>query len=174
MLTFRSSGVNRARMTTPYLLDEPDQPGIPEGFRRLRVASPWMSLLGAVYLRERQGDTAQIGLRIAKHHLNIMGVAHGGMLSTLADNALGINISLARGRRGGQVTVSMTSDFLASAREGEWLEANVAITRMGRQLAYATCDLRAGERHILRTSAVFAFVDRPVPAIGGEPPLQDG
>jgi uncharacterized protein (TIGR00369 family) len=161
-------------MSSPYLLDEPHRPDIPDGFQRLRIASPWMSLLGPVYMRQREGDTALIGLRIAPQHLNIMGVAHGGMLTTLADNAFGINISLARGRRGGQVTVSLTADFLASAREGDWLQAHVTITRMGRQLAYASCDLKVGERHILRSSAVFAFVDRPLPAIDGEPPLQDG
>ena len=161
-------------MHSSFLVDEAGAPGIPEGFRRLRIASPWMSLLGPVYVRQREGEPAVIGLRIAAQHLNIQGVAHGGMLTTLADNAFGIGISLARGRRGGQVTVSLTADFLSSAREGEWLEAHVLITRMGRRLAYASCDLKAGERHVLRSSGVFAFVERPVPTIDGEPSLQDG
>ena len=162
-------------MSFPYVLDQPDEPGIPDGFRRLQIASPYMSLLGPIYIRRETDDAAVIGMRVAPQHLNIQGVTHGGMLATVADSALGINISLARGRRGGQVTVSMTTDYLSSAREGDWLEAHVVITRMGRQLAYASCDLKAGERHVLRASAVFAFVDRPLPQTpSGEPPLQDG
>lgn len=157
-----------------FLVDEPAAAGIPAGFQRLKIASPWMSLLGPVYVRHREGEPTVIGLRIAPQHLNIQGVAHGGMLTTLADNAFGIGISLARGRRGGQVTVSLTADFLSSVHEGEWLEAHVLITRMGRKLVYASCDLKAGERHVLRSSAVFAFVDRPIPTVDGEAPLQDG
>lgn len=45
---------------------------------------------------------------------------------------------------------------------------------MGRQLAYASCDLKVGDRHVLRSSAVFAMVDRPHPQGTGELPLQDG
>ena len=87
------------------------------------------------------------------------------MLTTMADSALGMNLSLARGRRGGQVTVSLTADFLSGAREGDWLEAHVVITRMGKRLAYANCDLKVGDRHVLRSSAVFAIVDA-APAAG--------
>ena len=48
------------------------------------------------------------------------------------------------------------------------------ITRMGKRLAYANCDLKVGERHVLRSSAVFAIVERQLPHGAGEPPLQDG
>ena len=71
----------------------------------------------------------------------------------------------------------MTADFLSGARVGDWLEAHVTITRLGKRLAYANCDLRVGDRHVLRSSAVFAVVDRPAPAAlggSGETPLTDG
>jgi len=99
------------------------------------------------------------------------------MLTTLADSALGINIAMARGQRGAQVTVSLTADFLSGARVGEWLEAHAIVTRMGQRLAYANCDLKAGDRHVLRSSAVFAFVDRPLPPGAlkhSEAPASDG
>jgi uncharacterized protein (TIGR00369 family) len=162
-------------MTSPYVTQDTDEPGIPAGFKRLQLASPFMTLVGPLYIRMRDGESAVLALPVIKQHLNIQGVVHGGMLTTLADSALGMNISLARGKRGGQVTVSMTADFLSSAREGDWLEAHVVITRSGQRLAYASCDLKVGERHVLRSSAVFAFVERPLPQTpSGEPPLQDG
>jgi uncharacterized protein (TIGR00369 family) len=150
-------------------------PDMPEGFVPLAFGGPYFRALGPMHGRRQEGGGLIIGLRIAESHLNIQGFTHGGMLTTLADGALGLNLAIARGQRGAQVTVSLTADFLSSARLGDWLEARVAITRMGQRLAYANCDLMVGSRQVLRSSAVFAFVDRPLP--GGPaalPSLADG
>lgn len=151
-------------------------PAVPAGFTRFNVGGSYFQQLGPVYTRPAQAAGVVIALRVGEQHLNIQGLAHGGMLATLADSALGINVALARGRRGGHVTVSFTADYLSGARLGEWLEAFVVVTRLGRKLAYASCDLKVGKRHVLRSSAVFAVVDRPPPAgaAAGEPPVSDG
>jgi uncharacterized protein (TIGR00369 family) len=148
------------------------------GFELLRRGGPYFQQLGPIWWRPTASGGRMLLLRIAGHHINMQGVAHGGMLTTLADGALGINISLARGKRGGQVTVSLTADFLSSARLGDWLEAHATVTRCGRTLAYANCELKVGARQVLRSSAVFAFVDRPLPELApaqaAEPPISDG
>ena len=161
-------------MTAPYPISETAEPNIPEGFRRLEAGGPYVRQLGPLYIRASDAGTRTIALRVANNHLNTQGVAHGGMLTTLADTALGINLVIARGQRGAQVTVSYTADFLSEAREGDWLEAHVVITRLGKRLAYANCDLKVGERQVLRSSAVFAIVERAVAKGTGEVPLGDG
>ncbi|HET7527670.1 MAG TPA: PaaI family thioesterase [Burkholderiaceae bacterium] len=148
---------------------------VPPGFKPLHVGGAYFQQLGPVYSRPDDTGGLIIALRVAERHLNIQGITHGGMLVTLADGALGINIALARERKSAQVTVSLTADFLSGGRLGDWLEAHTTITRMGQRMAYASCDLKVAARHVLRSSGVFAFVDRPWPpaAIGGEAPLQD-
>jgi uncharacterized protein (TIGR00369 family) len=163
--------------TAPAPAPAPASDTVPEGFVPLSAGGPYFRALGPVYLKRQEGQGGIVALRVAERHLNIQGMTHGGMLTTLADGALGINLALARGTRGAQVTVSLTADFLSGARLGDWLEAHVVVTRMGQRLAYANCDLKVGTRHVLRSSAVFAFVDRPLPpAVAGslEPPLTDG
>jgi acyl-coenzyme A thioesterase PaaI-like protein len=84
---------------------------------------------------------------------------------------LGSAICMAAGRRGASVTVSMTSDFLSSGRLGDWLEAHVRITKWGRRLVYATCDLRIGTRHVMHASGVFALHEpMPKPVAAGAAP----
>jgi uncharacterized protein (TIGR00369 family) len=135
----------------------------PKGYQRLTGAGgPWFQSLGPIYTR-RTGACVVLALRLNERHLNIQGVAHGGMLTTLADNALGMNVALARGIRGAQVTVSLSADFLSSARAGDWVEAHTEITRLGRRMAFANCNLKVGDKVVLRTSAVFAFVERTLP-----------
>lgn len=131
-----------------------------------RPVPSWGETLGPTYLKVNGPHNRIVGVRVAAAHLNIGAVAHGGMLTTLADSSLGINIALARAAKyapSAQVTVSLTADFLSGARLGEWLEARVDVSRLGQRLAYANCGLWVGERQVLRASAVFAFVDRPLP-----------
>lgn len=147
-------------LSTPNMPD-PDPADVPPGFQPLVRSGAWSSGLGALYRRIGDDGAWVIGLVVDERHLNMQGMAHGGMLATLADSALGMNIAVARGTREAQVTVSLTMDYLAGARRGDWLEAHVTVTRMGRTMAFANCDLCVGTRQVLRSSAVFAFVDRP-------------
>lgn len=159
----------------PYLLaDVPVPDDIPEGFVPLQAGGPWAHALGQVWFRRDDAGNPVFAVRVRDNHLNYQHITHGGMLTTLADGMLGYAISMAAGRRGASVTVSMTADFLSSGRLGDWLEAHVKITKMGRRLAYATCDLRIGERHVMHASGVFALHERaPKDAVDPPAPAAD-
>jgi uncharacterized protein (TIGR00369 family) len=178
MLALGFRAVNHApdmtQAAAAYSLSTEAEPGVPEGFRRLLVTGPFFQLMGPVYLKAREDGGAVIALRVEQKHLNVQGIGHGGMLATVADGALGINVSLARGRHAAQVTVSLTMDYLSGAREGDWLEAHAKVTRLGSRLAYASCDLMVGDRQVLRSSAVFALRDKPLPGATAAGTLQDG
>lgn len=120
MLTFPPTAVNQQAMTSPYAIADPAEPGIPEGFRRLDAGGPYFRLMGPVYARRSETGTAVIGLRVAGHHLNIQGITHGGMLTTLADFALGVNLNIARGRRGAQPSRSPPISSPARAKATGW------------------------------------------------------
>ena len=156
----------------PYLrADVPIPDDIPPGFVPLQAGSPWMQSLGQLWFRRSDDGHPVFAVRILENHLNYQGITHGGMLATFADGVLGYGLSMAAGRRGVAVTASMTADFLSSGRLGDWLEAHVTITKTGRRLAYANCDLRIGERHILHASAVLALHERtPAPDGADAPP----
>ncbi len=130
---------------------------IPEGFQPLDRGGPFLRLLGPLYHRREAGGIV-IALRIEERHLNTRGIAHGGMLVTLADSALGIALSMSRSPPQPMVTVSLTTDFADVARRGDWLEARVDIQKVGSRMAFANCYLSVEERRILRASGVFALV----------------
>jgi uncharacterized protein (TIGR00369 family) len=118
---------------------------------------PFMATLGPLYYRPVEGGVI-IALRIAEKHLNRRGIAHGGMLVTLADSAMGMNLARAREPRLWTVTTSLSTEFVDAARRGDWVEAHVDILKLGRRLAYANCYLIVGAKRILRASGVFAVV----------------
>lgn len=134
---------------------------VPAGFERLQRGGPYMAGLGELYLRQ-DGDDVVIAMRVAERHTNMRGIAHGGMLASLADTALGIGLTMACAGRQSFVTVSLTTDYLDAARPGDWAEAHVRIDRIGRRVAFAGCRLHVGDKVLLRASGVFAVM----------PPLQ--
>jgi uncharacterized protein (TIGR00369 family) len=130
---------------------------IPAGFEALERGGPWFSQLGPVYCKKIDDAAMVIGLRLDDRHLNVRRVAHGGMLMTLADSALGIAILQACSAKG-LATVNMSCDFLEPARPGDWMEAHVEIGRIGKRMAFAGCHLVVDGRRILRASGVFALI----------------
>jgi acyl-coenzyme A thioesterase 13 len=97
-----------------------------------------------------------LALHIAPQHLNSAGAAQGGLLATLVDFALGRAIRASAESRA--VTVSLTTDFLGAAREGDLVQARTEVERLGGTLAFADCSLTVDGREIVRGRAVFAVL----------------
>ena len=132
---------------------------IPEGFAPLFRTSPVLDLIGPLYCRG-EGKDLVLGLRAEQKHCNARGTVHGGILSTLADVALGYTMAFASEPPAGLTTASLNLDFAGSAKQGDWLEARVDIQRQGSRLAFANCYIWVGSERIVRASAVFLVSGR--------------
>lgn len=128
---------------------------IPAGFAPLFRSSPFLDLLGPFYQREEDGGLV-VGLRIVEKHANARGIAHGGLLMTLADIALGYNATRTEEPPVPLITANLTADFAGSAKVGDWVEARVDIQKVGKTMAFANAYLSVGDQRIVRASAVFS------------------
>jgi uncharacterized protein (TIGR00369 family) len=137
---------------------------IPEGFKQLKRGGGYLTSIGPWYYRRDEKQQMVLAIRVADRHTNIRHIAHGGFLVTMIDTALGIVVSSSREPPQPIVTVSLTTNFVASAEPGDWLEAHVTIDRMGGRLAYASCTLGVGNRCIMTASGVFALMKAVVPS----------
>ena len=127
---------------------------VPAGFLPWRPSSPFMTHLAELGAFYRRAADDVLALRLGKPHTNMHDIAHGGLLATLADSALGFRIaSLANVS---VVTVQMSVEYLNPVKPGDWLEAHVQIDKQGRRLIYATCRLQVAGQTMLKANAVFA------------------
>jgi len=140
----------------------------PAGFEPLFRTSPFLDHVGPFYMRKAADGTFVVGVRVRPCHANGRGGAHGGLLMTLCDIALGYRTTASLRPHPLLTTASLTADFAGAAKVGDWIEAHVEVHKVGARLAFANCYiLRDGER-IVRSSAVFARgADRPAEASGG-------
>lgn len=128
---------------------------IPEGFaphfRKSPLTEPWEPL----FSRVRNG-AVEIGLRAAAPHTNSRGLVHGGLISALADNAMGLSCGAKLQAGAGLVTVSLSVDFLGMAKIGQWLCVEPDFLKTGRRIAFAQCFVTADGAPVARASASFA------------------
>ena len=127
---------------------------IPAGYqlhdRRSGLTDPWQP----IYQRPHN-DGLSLGLRAGKAHVNSREFVHGGLISALADNAMGLSCAARMSDIRGLVTVSMTLDYLGVARQGQWLEMRAEVLRTGGSLCYAAARIYADEQLCASASAVF-------------------
>jgi len=127
---------------------------IPEGFETIFRSSPFLDLLGPLYNKQTEACLV-IAFRAQEKHCNARGLVHGGVLSSLADIALGYNAAFTREEPTPMVTASLTIDYAGSAKRDDWIEIESDVQKVGRNMAFANCYFIVGSKRIARASCVF-------------------
>ena len=128
-------------------------------FRKSRVTDPWEP----IYSR-RSAGRVEIGLVLAEAHCNSRGFAHGGVIAALADNAMGLSYGAARAADlditvpSGALTVSLSLDYVASAKPGQWLQVTPRVVKAGRSTGVVEALVTADGEVVARANATFRMV----------------
>jgi uncharacterized protein (TIGR00369 family) len=131
---------------------------------RLWSTDPFELHAGPFYSRARDDGRIVCAFRAEKKHMNGGGFMHGGCLMTFADYSL---FALAgQSLDGGSVTASLSGEFLDSAREGEFIEAEGEVTRAGRSLVFIRGTVSSAGRPLLTFSGIVKKVGRRGPPAG--------
>lgn len=134
----------------------------PPGFLRIdfdrgRPQATFNSHVGTLYaLRGDKGtrDEFVLGFRVHPHMCNPAGGLHGGMMMTVADLVGTMGGGTLVGLRKFLPTVSMTFDFVAPARVGDWVEGRAVVVRQTRSLLFTEISLTVGDERFLRASQI--------------------
>ncbi len=127
---------------------------IPEGFSPLRFRSAYLGFLGPFYEARRDGQPI-VGLPLEEKHMNLRAMAHGGVLGTMADVALSFALVTTDETLQAVSTVSLTTDFVGTARLGHWLEGSATIDRIGGNLAFVHGRITSDGALVATMSGVF-------------------
>jgi uncharacterized protein (TIGR00369 family) len=132
---------------------------VPAGFEPHFRQSPFTDPWGPLYSKKTE-RAVNMGLRLAKAHTNARGLIHGGLIASLADNSMGYSCAQATGWTTSFVTVSLSVDYVGSAKVGQWLAVECEVIRTGTTLCFAQCLIKADDAVIARGSATFRVVPR--------------
>lgn len=130
---------------------------VPEGFQPATFSTGFLDVSGPYFTR-KESDYFAIGIRINEGHLNGINVAHGGVLTTLADVALSYQLFVSEKPRLPIATINLNTNFLSGAKLGDWVVAHAHIDRKGKRTAFCHGEIFAGERMLMTMTGVFALL----------------
>lgn len=129
-------------------------PVIPEGFVRYAKDQSFNDAISPLYLKV-EDDKATVGLRLEKKHCNFMGFCHGGVMMTLMDIALSGAICCELGKYTSTPTVNISFDFMAGAKEGDWIYGDIQSVKLTRTMGFANGMIMGPNGSVARASGCF-------------------
>ncbi|WP_269586113.1 PaaI family thioesterase [Roseibium sp. Sym1] len=110
--------------------------------------------LGYVLEIGHEDGSARCRLDVTEAHSNRHGVLHGGIATTILDNAMGATSSLTVDPKGRTpfLTISMSTQFQAPAHAGKRVTATARVTGGGRALLYLEATLVDEDDRLIATS----------------------
>lgn len=113
-------------------------------------------------MEEWQEGYVRLSLVLEEKHTNPNGVMHGGVATTLMDEALGAVVASVRGvvamQSAPHATVEMNCSFLAGPREGDEIVVEGRALRVGRSVAFGEAEVRRRGRGDMIAKGRFTFV----------------
>lgn len=126
----------------------------PAPFRRLDLEkNGFIEANGPLY-GKREGERLVLGFRVEPRHCNPRNVCHGGMLMTFCDMALALGANFQADLARFLPTVSLTTDFVAPAPLGSWVEGRTDVVRVTRNLVFAQTMVSADGANVVRASGI--------------------
>ena len=121
-------------------------------------ADQFEDMTGPFVYRVEDGGKVRCAFRAEKKHMNGGGFMHGGCLMTFADYALFcIATHELEGNPG--VTLTFSSEFIATAKVGELIEATGEIVKAGRSVIFLRGEIFTGDRMLMTFSGVIKRVE---------------
>ena len=130
---------------------------IPDGFTRHTRTSPVTEPWEPIYAKTTS-NAFILALRLTKPHTNSRGIVHGGLIATLADNAMGLSCGVHMKEPQRLVTISLSVDYLASANIGQWLAVETNFVKLGGSVCFAQCLVTADGEPCARGNATFKLL----------------
>lgn len=112
--------------------------------------------IGPIRFAQVDAETYHFALLLEERHMNSVGVAHGGLMMTVADAGMGTSAFTAAGQKA-VATIDFECDFLAPGKLGQMLHGKAQVVRKAREFLFMQSDLFADTRHVLRASGIWAI-----------------
>ncbi|MEP5766503.1 MAG: PaaI family thioesterase [Halieaceae bacterium] len=131
---------------------------IPEGYKTLVGINPAEDHMGPFYYQKSEAGLTT-GFPATEQVCNGIGTVHGGVLMAFADYTA--TILALSGVQENCATISFSSDFLAGAKLGDWVEGSGEVVKRTGSMTFVSGRLHVGEEYLLTFQVVLRRLKKP-------------
>lgn len=118
-------------------------------------SAPWYRLLG---MEIELGETISIVLQVQEKHLQALGIAHGGVIASLLDSAIGLNINKELvGKKKVAVTSQLNVHYLKPVLPGK-IRATAKPLYIGSKVAVGFGELKDEKGEVLAVATATFYI----------------
>jgi uncharacterized protein (TIGR00369 family) len=126
-----------------------------------RVRSSPFHRWAGVELVSVGGGRGELAMQLQDHHFNPQGIVHGGIISAMADTAIGLALRSRLPAGMTHRTAQLNVHFLAKG-EGDRLVGRGRAVHLGRRMGYGEAEVLDGTGRVLaRATATFIVLPAP-------------
>jgi uncharacterized protein (TIGR00369 family) len=114
--------------------------------------APVGELIGLEIQPPSEDGTVEVFLDICQHHFNPMGQVHGGIISLLADAAMGITFGRSLVNQHGFATIEMKTNFIRPVKRGR-LRAHATTVERGLRIGFLECRVTDSRARVVATAS---------------------
>ena len=114
-------------------------------------------LVGPIWRNDADGKS-RFGFTVAPKHLNRSGNLHGGMLMTLADQAMAMLARQAVGSKR-HATIELNIQFVGGVKLGEFVVACPEVVRATRSIVFMQAKMFVEDRLVVTTSGIWKILE---------------
>jgi uncharacterized protein (TIGR00369 family) len=118
----------------------------------VKSASRAWTWLGLQTVETAEG-TATIEMKAREDMANHSGFVHGGMISTLADSAMGLSVRTLKPGVVRSMSFDLKLSFISAARIGETLRATGRVIHAGRRTVVTECRVEGPDGKLVATAS---------------------
>lgn len=130
-----------------------------DGWQEIEAGNGFLALIGPLW-QKLEDERYCLGFLVAGKHLNRNGMVHGGMLSSLADSAMGLAARQHELSRR-QATIQLGIHYIAAARPDEFVVARCTVRRATRSIIFVDAEIFSGTRLVATTEGIWKTLDTP-------------
>jgi uncharacterized protein (TIGR00369 family) len=129
-----------------------------DGWEAIVNHTAFGDLVGPIW-RRPDGEPLRFGFVVAPKHLNRASILHGGMLMSLADQAMAMT-ARATSNAKRHATIELNIQFVDGAKLGEFVETEAEVVRATRSLVFMRATMYVGKRTVASTNGIWKIIEK--------------